>query len=97
MTDNLLERKIEDYFNKQVRGHGGEVRKLSWVNRWHAPDRFVALNGVWLVELKRSGGTLRAGQDRERARLSSKGVRCRVINSIEGVDEFIREVLSAAG
>lgn len=96
MTDTLLERKIEDYFNKQVKGHGGEVRKLSWVNRWHAPDRFVALNGVWLVELKRTGAKLRPGQERERLRLTAKGVRCRVINSIEGVDDFIKEVLSEA-
>lgn len=91
----MRESKIEKYFVEQVEKAGGEVRKLKWINRAHAPDRFVALNGVWLVEMKRPGGVERPGQARERERLTRQGVRCRVIDSFEKVDLFIEEVAHA--
>jgi len=90
----MKEYHIEQYLVKMIKHHKGEIRKVQWIGRAHAMDRFVALNGVWLVELKRPKGVERPGQIRERIRLTKHGVRCRVINSLEGVDEFIAEVLS---
>ena len=91
----MRESYVEDYLVKRVLAEGGDVRKLQWIGRGHAPDRFVALNGVWLVELKAPGQKERPGQVRERLRLTDQGVRCRVLDSLEGVDTFIAEVLRA--
>lgn len=85
----MRESKIEAYLVAEVTKLGGEVRKLKWIGRSHAPDRFVAYNGVWLVELKAPGKVERPGQTRERERLTAQGVRCRVIDSLLGVDTFI--------
>lgn len=39
----MRERDIEDYLVKRVKAMGGEVRKVTWVGRNSAPDRFVML------------------------------------------------------
>ena len=88
----MRERDVESYFVERVTAVGAEVRKLSWVHRSHAPDRFVAFNGVWLVELKRPGKVERPGQARERKRLEALGVRCRVVSTHEQVDGFVEEL-----
>ena len=47
---------IEAYLKKCIKAAGGEVRKLRWIGRRGAPDRFVMLKGVsCFVELKRPG------------------------------------------
>lgn len=91
----MRESKIEAYLVTEVEKLGGEVRKLKWIGRSHAPDRFVAYKGVWLVELKAPGKVERPGQARERERLTRNGVRCHVIDTLEGVDAFI-EILKGA-
>lgn len=93
----MRESTIEKYLIKRVEAIGGETRKLRWIGRAHAPDRFVAYNGAWLVELKAPSEKERLGQARERQRLVYHGVRCRVIDSLEGVDTFIKELLNAVG
>lgn len=93
----MRESKVEAHLVRLVQLHGGEIRKLQWVGRAHGQDRFVALNGAWLVELKRPGQVERPGQVRERERLVKNGVRCRVCSSFGDVDMFIKEALNAAG
>lgn len=39
----MRERDIEDYLVKRVKAMGGEVRKVQWIGRNSAPDRFVML------------------------------------------------------
>ena len=39
----MRESTIEKYLVAQVEAHGGEVRKLKWINRNSAPDRVVML------------------------------------------------------
>lgn len=39
----MRERDIEAYLVKRVKALGGEVRKVQWVGRAHAPDRVVML------------------------------------------------------
>lgn len=39
----MRESDIEDYLVKRVKAMGGEVRKVQWIGRNGAPDRFVML------------------------------------------------------
>lgn len=39
----MRERDIEDYLVKRVNAMGGEIRKVKWIGRRGAPDRFVML------------------------------------------------------
>lgn len=90
----MRESQLEGYLVAEVLKLGGEVRKLKWIGRSHAPDRFVAYKGVWLVELKAPGKVERPGQTRERQRLVAHGVRCYVLDSMDKINTFI-ELLKA--
>lgn len=92
----MRERDIEAYLVRRVEDLGGEVRKVQWVGRSAAPDRFAMLSrfpgGIW-VELKAPGklATFPAdaherAQHREHERMRKRGVRVVVLDSIEGVD-----------
>lgn len=97
----MRERDIERYLVKRVKELGGEVRKVKWLGRAHAPDRVVMLpeeewdkwsvprEAIW-VELKAPGEKLRPGQLREHERMRRMGQRVVVIDSIEGVEELLR-------
>lgn len=39
----MLEAKVEAHLVKRTKAIGGEVRKLKWVGRRHAPDRMLML------------------------------------------------------
>lgn len=85
------EKKVEDYFVARIEEDGGEVRKLKWIGRRGAPDRFVAVfywNG--LAEIKAPGEELEAHQEREVERLRKLGVNVVVLDSVEAVDLFIK-------
>ncbi|MEX3629650.1 MAG: VRR-NUC domain-containing protein [Burkholderia sp.] len=90
----MLERAVEDYFVAQVKAHGGEQRKMRWIGRRSAMDRFVKFLGVpvVLVELKQPGEKPRPDQEREIARLRAVGVDVRVIDTRQAVDNFIRDM-----
>ncbi|MBN3809442.1 VRR-NUC domain-containing protein [Paraburkholderia sp. Ac-20347] len=90
----MRESTVEAYFVARVKASGGEQRKLQWIGRRHGPDRFVKYLGVpvVLVELKRPGKTPREGQEREIARLRAVGCDVRVIDTKQGVDNFIRDM-----
>lgn len=63
---------------------GWLTRKLQWIGRVGAPDRFMAKKGrVVLVEFKAPGQLARAEQLREHARLREAGVEVYVIDSLE--------------
>lgn len=85
----MRESQIEQYLTRRVKSLGGEVRKLQWINRRHAPDRLVLYKGVHFVELKRPGGAARAGQAREHKRIRQQGAVVWVISTREQVDAFI--------
>ncbi len=88
----MRESKVEDYFNRQVEKAGGEVRKLKWINRRGAPDRLAMLNGAHFVELKAPGKEPEAHQIREHNRMRRHGLNVYVIDTLEGVDLFIKEI-----
>lgn len=90
----IRESDVEKYLIKRIKQLKGEIRKVSWIGRSHAPDRVVFFKGVWFVELKRPRATARAGQIREHSRMRQHGAAVFVINTIEQVDEFINEICS---
>jgi hypothetical protein len=86
----VLERVVENHLVRQVKKRGGEVRKLAWIGRRHAPDRLVMWPGYsHLVELKRPGKRARAGQEREHDRLRAAGFSVFVLSTIEAVNTYI--------
>lgn len=90
----MLERDVEDYFVEQVEAHGGIHRKLRWIGRRAAPDRFVKFLGAApvLVELKKPDKEPRDDQKREHARLRAVGCDVRVIDTRQAVDNFIADM-----
>ena len=93
------ERDIEAYLVKRVKELGGEVRKVKWIGRAHAPDRLVMLpecrsafaedaETLW-VELNAPGIKPRPGQLREHERMRRLGQRVEVVDSVDGVDEVL--------
>lgn len=86
------ERLTEDYFNRRVKDHGGEVRKVQWIGRKHAPDRIALFPGsLWWVELKRLGEVPNDGQLREHSRLIAAGQRVIWLDSKAAVDVWLAE------
>lgn len=87
----MRELTVEAYLIECVKAAGGEVRKVKWAGRRHAPDRLVMLKGKHpLVELKRPGKDAEPGQRREHVRLRRAGFEVWVTDTKEGVDTFMR-------
>lgn len=99
----MRESDIEKYLVHCVKRMGGEVRKVSWIGRRGAPDRFVMLpvtflpqgtftytpRSIW-VELKAPGKKAEPHQLREHERMRKLGQHVVVIDSFEGVDALMR-------
>ena len=96
MAGKVSEADIETYLVMRVKQLGGEIRKLAWVGRRDAPDRFVAIPSVdmppVLVELKAPDADMNTphvrAQLREHARLRAAGVTVYVVDSFEAVDRM---------
>lgn len=79
----MAEYYVEREFVKMFERAGWLVRKMKWIGRHGAPDRFVAKRGrVVLVELKKRGGELQPSQAREFPRLRNAGVEVPVIDTV---------------
>jgi hypothetical protein len=91
------EGKIEAYLKKRVLTARGSIRKVRWLDRRGAPDRFVWWKGpnMAFVEVKAPNKKLK-GLTRlqlvEHARLRRDGFAVYVIDSEAGVDAFIAEM-----
>lgn len=99
----MRESDIEKYLVHCVKRMGGEVRKVSWIGRRGAPDRFVMLPlredflpgsvfpamSIW-VELKAPSKKAEPHQLREHERMRKLGQHVVVIDSFEGVDALMR-------
>lgn len=88
----MRESRVESALVRGVKAAGGEVRKVSWVGRRHAPDRIVLwpMLGIDWIELKAPGKKARAGQAREHRRLERALQRVYVLDTIEKVEAYIR-------
>ena len=86
MRESVVERALV----QGVERKGGEVRKLSWIGRRHAPDRLILWFGAHdLAELKAPGKKARAGQAREHARLRAAGFSVYVLDTVDKVRQYL--------
>lgn len=86
----MRERDIEAHLVKRVRELGGECRKVEWIGRHGAPDRFVMMpDGCAWIELKATGQKAKPHQLREHARLRAMGQLVLVLDSVESIDEWL--------
>lgn len=88
----MREREIEKYLRKRVAELGGLDYKWTSPGNAGVPDRIVVFPGgsVHFIELKAPGKKPTALQARQMSRLGDIGASVRVIDSKEGVEEFIR-------
>jgi len=92
----VRESEVEDYLVKCVKKLRGEVRKVKWIGRRGAPDRFVMVCGLnFFVELKAPGKKPSEQQRREIESLKSRDVAVYVVDSTEGVDRLIDTIVWA--
>lgn len=85
------ERRLEAYLLRRAKELGWLARKLAWIQRRGAPDRFLARDGVVrLVELKSPTGVLSQHQTTEIAKLRAAGVDVRIIRTQTEADEALR-------
>lgn len=89
----MKEKDIEAYLRKQVKAVGGRAYKFGSPGNAGVPDRLVLFPGgrIAFVELKAPGKKPTALQLAQGKRISGLGFTVLVIDSKEGVDEFIRE------
>lgn len=85
----MRERDIEHALVKRITERGGEVRKVGWIGRAHAPDRLILLpNQHYFVELKAPGVKPSDGQLREHRRMRNSGCSVIVIDSLEAIEDY---------
>lgn len=95
----MRESEIEKHLVRRVKEAGGEIRKVKWIGRRGAPDRFVMIPereehpyqnpcSFW-VELKAPGKKLEPHQEREIGRMRDCGIPVFVVDSIEGVEGLV--------
>lgn len=86
----MRESKVERYFDKKAKEHGGETRKIKYINRHGATDRILLFDEAefYWVELKAPKKKAAAHQKREHKRLRDRGHAVLVLDTIEKVDKF---------
>lgn len=90
----ISEKDIETYLRDEVKAIGGRAYKFVSPGNSGVPDRMVCLPGgrIAFVELKAPGKKPTAMQERQHNLLRSLGFYVQVIDSIPGVDNFIRSM-----
>ncbi|WP_186269853.1 VRR-NUC domain-containing protein [Burkholderia gladioli] len=93
----MLEKTVEAYLVERVRALGGTAYKFTSPARASVPDRIVVLppGRIFFVEVKRPGGKLTRGQEREHEHLRRLGADVRVLDSIGAINAFLNEVETA--
>ncbi|WP_186266908.1 VRR-NUC domain-containing protein [Burkholderia gladioli] len=94
----MLEKTVEAYLVERVRALGGTAYKFTSPARASVPDRIVILppGRIFFVELKRPGGKLTRGQEREHEHLRRLGADVRMLDSIGAINAFLNEVETAS-
>ncbi len=87
----MFEAVIEKHLVARCQAHGALVRKLHYIGRKGAPDRFVAWPGgvIDLIELKAPGRKPDGHQQRELGRLRALGANVFVLDSLAAVDSYL--------
>ncbi|WP_208452989.1 hypothetical protein [Burkholderia gladioli] len=94
----MLEKTVEAYLVERVRALGGTAYKFTSPARASVPDRIVILppGRIYFVELKRPGGKLTRGQEREHEHLRRLGADVRTLDSIGAINAFLNGVQAVA-
>lgn len=92
--DNLEESKIEKYLKKEIELLSGKALKFVSPGTSGVPDRIVLLpqGKIIFVELKAPGEKPRPMQEYRIKELKALGFRVEIIDSIEGVNNFAKEI-----
>lgn len=78
----MIESPIEEWACEKAENTGWLVRKLRWIGRTSACDRFFAKDGrVVLIEFKRPDKAPTPTQEREIQRLRDAGVEVHVVDN----------------
>lgn len=87
----MREKVIEEYLRDQVKKLGGKAYKFVSPGNDGVPDRLVLLPGgrIFFVEMKALGKKTTPLQRVQAARIKELGFEVFVIDSKQGVDEFI--------
>lgn len=90
----MREIKIEKYLNDKVKSIGGLCWKFTSPGTRRVPDRLCILpNGRTIyIELKRPGEVPEPLQSKRHKQLRDRGHTVYVIDSLQGVDDFIKGV-----
>lgn len=91
------EKAVEKYLRQKVLDVGGQCYKWTSPNRRGVPDRIVIFppfiskgqGAVWFIEVKKPNEEPTSAQKREMIRLAKLGQLVGVIDSKNGVDQFI--------
>ena len=88
------ESRLERHLDYLVKTHGGFTRKKVYQGRTGAPDRqvFMPNGAIYFVEMKAPGEKPRPNQVAELTLLDSMGFSVWVIDSMDGVNDFIRHI-----
>jgi len=89
----MRERDIEKYLREQVRAAGGRAYKFVSPGNAGVPDRLVLFPGgkAAFAELKAPGKKPTALQQAQAEKIRALGFQVAVIDSKQGVDEFVRQ------
>ncbi len=92
----MRESKIEKSLKDRVQDMGGIALKFVSPGMAGVPDRIVLIpNGkVVFVELKAPGKTIRPLQLKRKSQLEHLGFKVYLIDSLQGVDSFVKEVFN---
>lgn len=92
----MRESKIEKSLKNEVQNMGGIALKFVSPGMAGVPDRIVLIpNGkVVFVELKAPGKTMRQLQLKRKSQFERFGFKVYLIDSLQGVDSFVREVFN---
>lgn len=86
----MKERDIHRYLVDRVKKLGGEVRRVKWIGRSHAPDVLCLMPGRhFYTEEKRPNEDARPGQLREHERMRAAGCEVVVLDTIEKIDAYL--------
>ena len=93
----MLENRIEKRLKDEVEKIGGKAKKFVSPGMSGMPDRIVLLPGgkIIFVETKAPGKKLRALQEYRAKELRGLGFRVEMIDTLEKIDLFIKEVIGS--
>lgn len=91
----MTEKYIEQIFIKEVKKLGGLALKFVSPGVAGVPDRIVLLRNekIAFVELKAPGKKMRPLQLKRRQQLEALGFKVYCIDSLKGVEDFIKDVM----